>query len=343
MKYKLFDSHAHYYDEKFEGFEGGAKRLLESAEFGDKVGCVINIASNPENSKIVMEQAKKYDFMYCAVGIHPTDAQVLGGSVEDNIRAIEDYLRADRSVCEDNTGALVDDRGICEDNAWALVAGRGVCEDNAGTLRADKGACEDNGGESCSDCGIAFDTGKSGFGKIGAIGKIGKNKIVAIGEIGLDYYWEPVDKELQRIYFERQMELALKYDFPVIIHDRDAHGDVFDIIRKYPGVRGVIHSCSMKAEMARQLCNMGWYISFSGTVTFKNAESVRTTCASVPLDRILSETDAPYLAPVPFRGKLNNSMLMENTVKEIARVHGVTYEEMLKITNENAERLFGLR
>jgi TatD DNase family protein len=169
-----------------------------------------------------------------------------------------------------------------------------------------------------------------------------RNKIVALGEIGFDYYWQPVNKPLQYEYFDRQMRLAEKYGLPVIIHNRDAHKDTFDMILSHPHVHGVIHSCSMRAEIIKELVERGWYISFSGTLTFKNADKVRESCASVPIDRLLIETDAPYLAPVPYRGMINNSIYMQRTATAAAEVHGISYQEMAKTTFENAKRLFCL-
>ena len=169
-----------------------------------------------------------------------------------------------------------------------------------------------------------------------------KNKIVAIGEIGLDYYWQPVNRELQLELFDKQMRLAGELGLPVVIHDREAHGDTFDMICAHPEVRGVLHSCSMSAEMVREIVKKGWYASFSGPLTYKNAQRVKDACAAVPLDRVLVETDAPYLAPVPHRGKINSSIYMQSTAEEVARIHGVTYDEIAKITLENAKRLFGI-
>jgi TatD DNase family protein len=167
-------------------------------------------------------------------------------------------------------------------------------------------------------------------------------KVVAIGEIGLDYKYENSSREVQKEVFCRLMDLARETGYPVCIHDRDAHGDVFDIIRKYPDVRGVMHSFSGSPEMARQYVKMGWHISFSGTVTFKNAAIVPEAAKVVPLDRILVETDAPYLAPVPYRGKRNNSAFAYATVECLARLHGVESEEMVQITRENALKFFQL-
>ncbi len=165
-------------------------------------------------------------------------------------------------------------------------------------------------------------------------------KAVAIGEIGLDYKYENAPRDVQKDVFCRLMELSRETGYPVCIHDRDAHGDVFDIVRSFPDVSGVMHSFSSSPEMARQYVKMGWYISFSGTVTFKNAAVVPEAAKAVPLDRLLLETDAPYLAPVPYRGKRNQSSYAYATAEKLARLHGVSTEEMIDITRENALRFF---
>ena len=168
-------------------------------------------------------------------------------------------------------------------------------------------------------------------------------KAVALGEIGLDYHYEDIPKELQFVYFEKQMQLAEKLGIPVIIHDRDAHGDCMEMIKKFPSVKGVFHSFSGSAEMALELVKLGWYISFSGTVTFKNAKKPKEAAAVVPSDRLLIETDAPYLAPTPHRGQLNRSSYVQLTAQELADIRGVSLEEIEKLTTENAKRLFGIK
>ena len=172
-----------------------------------------------------------------------------------------------------------------------------------------------------------------------------RDKIVALGEIGLDYYerdYLPVNKPLQMRYFEEQLTLAAEFALPVIIHDREAHGDCFETVLRHPDVCGVFHSFSGSVEMARKLTRRGWYISFSGVVTFKNARRVGEVAASVPLDRLLVETDAPYLAPHPHRGRRNDSSLMRHTVETLAQLHGITPDQMAQITSQNASCLFGL-
>jgi len=170
----------------------------------------------------------------------------------------------------------------------------------------------------------------------------GEFPIVAVGEIGFDYHYPDTDKAVQAVYFDLQMEIARRHGLPVIIHDREAHGDCIAMVRRHPGVRGVFHSFSGSAETARELVSLGWYVSFSGTVTFKNAPKVREAAAAVPSDRLLAETDCPYLAPHPHRGELNHSGLMRFTLAALADCRGATPEETERLTEENARRFFSL-
>ncbi len=269
MKNMLFDTHAHYFDEKFDTLEDGAEALLGSEEFKSRICGVINVGTSYESSLSAIKQAKKYDFMYASVGIHPEDAQTKCSlSPDAEVERIRELMLDSRTR---------------------------------------KG-----------------------------------NRIVAIGEIGFDYYWKPVDRELQYEYFDKQMYLAGELDLPVIIHDREAHGDTFDMICKHKNVRGVLHSCSMSAEMVKEVVKRGWYVSFAGPLTFKNAERVREACLAAPTDRLLIETDAPYLSPVPYRGKINNSLYMENTAAKMAELFSKDVDEIAEITAENAKKLFGL-
>lgn len=167
-----------------------------------------------------------------------------------------------------------------------------------------------------------------------------EKKIVALGEIGLDYHYGDTDKPLQKSFFEAQLELARSLDVPVIIHDRDAHGDCFETVIRYPGIRGVFHSYSGSAEMAKELVRRGWYISFSGVISFKNAPRVREAAAAVPPDRLLLETDAPYLAPEPFRGRTNRSDYIRYTAAALGSVFSLSADEMISLCAENAKKLF---
>ena len=166
------------------------------------------------------------------------------------------------------------------------------------------------------------------------------SRAVALGEIGLDYHYEDTNREKQQAIFRAQMRLAERLSLPVVIHDRDAHGDCVAIVREFPNVRGIFHSFSGSAEMARELCSLGYYISFSGTVSFKNAERVRGAAAAVPKDRLLIETDCPYLAPHPYRGKLNHSGYLAYTNAALAAAVGLSAEECAALTTENAKRIF---
>ncbi len=262
----LFDTHAHYIDARFEEeYEGGAHALLPEV-FASGVSYILNVGTNPENSVRAIEQAKKYEGMFAAVGIHPTDCQYLKEAPDIELAKIR---------------ALLDKRE--------------------------------------------------------------ENKIVAIGEIGYDYHYDDTDKPLQTEYFEKQIKLALEYDLPVIIHDRDAHGDCFDTVRKYPELRGVFHSYSGSREMALDLVRRGWYISFSGVISFKNAPRVREVAQAVPIERILIETDCPYLAPVPHRGKLNHSGLMKHTLAALADARGADENALAEQLLKNSLEFFGVK
>lgn len=172
-----------------------------------------------------------------------------------------------------------------------------------------------------------------------------KNKIVAIGEIGFDHHVDGFNEDMkqkQRYTFEAQMKMAERYGLPVVIHDREAHGDCFDMVLRYPSVNGIFHSYSGSAEMARELVRRGWYISFSGVVTFKNAMRVREVLASVPHDRLLIETDAPYLSPHPLRGKMNHSGNLMYTCATVAETLGITESDAALLTEQNARKIFGI-
>ncbi len=168
------------------------------------------------------------------------------------------------------------------------------------------------------------------------------NKVVALGEIGLDHHYPDTDYARQRQWLEAQLELAEELSLPVVIHDREAHGECFDAICAHPGVRGVFHSYSGSLEMAQDLVRRGWYISFSGTVTFKNAHRVAQVAASVPHEAVLIETDCPYLAPHPFRGSLNHSGRLPLVVEQLAALWGETAEAVARQTRENALRFFAI-
>ena len=167
-------------------------------------------------------------------------------------------------------------------------------------------------------------------------------KIKAIGEIGLDYHYEDIPRELQKKAFIAQLELAQELDLPVIVHERDAHEDGMAIIRQFPRVRGVFHCYSGSAEMARQLTDLGWYIGFTGVLTFKNARRAIEAAQAIPLDRIVIETDCPYMSPEPFRGRRNDPSRVCYMADKLAEIRGISPEEARRITFENGKRLYGI-
>lgn len=165
-------------------------------------------------------------------------------------------------------------------------------------------------------------------------------KVVALGEIGLDYYCDNSDRNIQREIFARQLALAKETDMPVIIHSRDAMEDTINILREYGTGDGIIHCYSGSRESAKILLDMGYYISFAGPVTFKNAASLPEVAKYVPLERLLIETDSPYLAPVPYRGKRNCPLYVEEVCRKIAELRGMPFEEVADITLTNAKRVY---
>lgn len=167
------------------------------------------------------------------------------------------------------------------------------------------------------------------------------NRVVAIGEIGLDYYWSVDKKEEQRQVFCRQIEIANQLDLPVIVHDREAHNDTLEILKKY-SPKGTVHCFSGSVEMAKEIINIGMYIGIGGVLTFKNARKICEVAEEIPLNRILLETDAPYLAPEPNRGKLNISSYIIYVAAKMAEIKSISIEEVLKTTSQNARKLYKL-
>ena len=260
---KYFDSHAHYYDDRFESELNESVDSLIGALLEDSVSFILNVGTSPQTSRLAIEQAKKFPTMYTAIGIHPSDTRFLS-DIDSELEEIEKLI---------------------------------------------------------------LDP---------------ENKCVCIGEIGLDYHYETTDKAKQMEYFERQMLLAEKLGLPVSIHDREAHQDTLDMIKKHPNVKGILHSFSGSVEMAEELVKLGYYISFSGTLTFTNARKPREVAAILPKDKVLIETDCPYLAPHPNRGKLNHSGYLSFTNRTLSEVWEISEEECARITEENARRVFGL-
>ena len=260
---KYFDTHAHYYDERFSEEGIDVTKLVDDL-LSENVGAIINVSTCPENAKICIAEANKHENMYTAIGIHPCDTRFLSDP-EAELKQIREMITDPASKC------------------------------------------------------------------------------VCLGEIGLDYHYPETDKERQLLYFEAQMKMAEELGIPVAIHDRESHEDVMTVIRKFKGVRGVLHSFSGSVEMARELISLGYMISLSGTLTFKNARKPKEVAAAIPKDRLLIETDAPYLAPHPNRGKLNHSGYLSFTNATLAEILGITQEECAALTTENAKRFFEIK
>ena len=260
---QYFDSHAHYWDDRFLSREGGAAPLLTEL-FDTNVCGVLNVATSPENYAITIAQAQAFLQMYAALGIHPGDCRFLSDNPAD-------YMEELYTLLKDPT-----------------------------------------------------------------------SKAVALGEIGLDYHYEGTNKEKQAAFFHAQMSLAKELDIPVVIHDREAHEDTLSILAQYPTVRGVMHCYSGSAEMAKVLLRHGFYISFTGVITYKNARKTVEVAEIMPRDRVLIETDAPYLTPVPYRNKTNHSGYLAYTCEAVAQAMGITPDVCAEITAENTRTLFGL-
>jgi len=259
-----FDSHAHYWDARFETEGGGAAPLLDSL-FADTLAGVVNVATSPQTIRQTVSQAGRYPRMYTALGIHPNDCQSLAEPLPAVLSRLKSHLQDPAS------------------------------------------------------------------------------KAVAVGEIGLDYHYDDTDKPMQQAYLAAQLELALELDLPVVIHARDAHGDIFDMVTAYPALTGVFHSYSGSLEQAKELVRRGWYISFSGTLTFHNAKKVAAVAAALPHDRVLIETDCPYLTPHPHRGKLNHSGYLSYINEALASLWHLSPADTAALTTQNAHRLFRIK
>ena len=256
----IFESHAHYDDERFDSDRVELLSLMPKKN----IGRIINVGSTLESSGRCLDLSKEYDFIYAAIGVHPSDISCL----------------------EEEADGL----------QWL------------------------------------YDTAKK------------EKKVVSIGEIGLDYYWdkeEDVQKK-QRQRFLEQLDIAKQLDLPVIIHSRDAAEETFQIMKDAAarGIRGVIHCYSYSPELAEEYVKLGYYIGVGGVVTFKNGKKLKETVRRIPLKRILTETDCPYMAPTPFRGERNDSTFIPYVVQEIAKLKEITEAEVIDVTWRNGFELF---
>ena len=258
----LFDSHAHYNDEKFDlDREIVIKETLENG-----VSNFIVAGYDIESSKKAIEIVKKCEAAYAIIGISP-----------DGVKNIKNSNDIEKDVYEI--------RKIIENN----------------------------------------------------------KKIVAVGEIGLDYYWNKENKELQKEMFIKQIELANSLDLPIVIHTREAINDTLQILKENPVKnKGIFHCCPLNRELVKEALKLGYYISLSGVITFKNAKNADEIIKMIPEDKILIETDSPYLSPEPFRGKRNNCTNVRYVAEKIATVKSKTLEDIAQITNINAKKIFKL-
>lgn len=250
----IFDTHAHLDDRAFDADREALLSQLPS----NGVGLLMNPGCSLASSLAAVELAKKYDYVYAAVGSHPDAAD------EVNEQVLSRY----RELVKKNP------------------------------------------------------------------------KVRAIGEIGLDYHYEDIPREIQQRAFRAQMALAAELNLPVIVHEREAHEDGMKIVREYPGVTGVFHCYSGSLEMAQWLIARGWYIGFGGVLTFKNAKKALQVAANIPLERIVLETDCPYMAPEPFRGRRNDPGKLCRVAEKLAELRGKTAEEIQAITLENGRSLY---
>lgn len=251
----IIDTHAHYDD---KAFEEDRTEVLESMA-GEGIGRIVNIGSSLGACKRTIQLMEQYDFIYGALGIHPTDS---GELTESDIEWLKE-----QSALE---------------------------------------------------------------------------KCVAVGEIGLDYYWDEPDREIQKKWFVRQLELAKEVKLPVVIHSRDAAQDTVDIMKAEQAqeIGGVVHCYSYSRELAKTFLDMGFYFGIGGVVTFNNGRKLKEVVEYLPMDRIVLETDSPYLAPVPFRGKRNDSSKLPYVVEQIANIKGISPEEVQQTTTQNAYNLY---
>ncbi|MBP3197788.1 MAG: TatD family hydrolase [Butyrivibrio sp.] len=255
----IFDTHAHYDDEQFD--KDRHDLLASMKESG--IGHIVNIGADMASSKRALELANEYEYIYAAVGVHPSDTEQL----EADDKAIEVL------------------------------------------------------GQYCSN-----------------------EKCVAVGEIGLDYHWPDPSPDIQKKWFIRQLGLAREKKLPVVIHSRDAAADTLQIMKQEHAeeIGGVVHCFSYSKEIARQCVDMGFYIGIGGVLTFKNGRKMVEVVKEIPMDKILLETDCPYLAPEPFRGKRNSSLYLPYVVEKMAEIKGISVDEVIKITEANALEMYGI-
>ncbi len=286
----IFDTHAHYDDESFDK----DREAILSGLFENGVGTVMDVSANFDGIPDVLNLADQYDFIYAAVGVHPTEVYELE---EERIADVERYIRE---------GAAAADSVSARQTAYdADGSFAGPAPEDAAPLHIHP-------------------------------------KVKAVGEIGLDYHYDDTDKEKQKKWFSMQIAMAKKLKLPIIVHSRDAAADTLEMIRNENAAENglVMHCFSYEPEMARIYTRMGVYIGVGGVVTFKNARKLKEVVTEMPMELMLLETDCPYLAPEPYRGRRNQSALIKYVARTIAELRGMTPEDVIRITTENAKRFY---
>ncbi len=253
----IFDTHAHYDD---EAFDEDRDDLLCSLKAGG-IGSVVDIGADMASSEMAVKLSKQYDFIFCAIGVHPSEVE---GMTQQDIGKLRHWSRYD--------------------------------------------------------------------------------KVLAIGEIGLDYHYPEPPREIQKKWFIRQLALAREVSLPVVIHSREAAADTLEIMKEHgQGLGGVIHCFSYTKEIAAEYLKMGYYFGIGGVLTYKNARKLVEAVETIPMERIVLETDCPYLPPVPNRGQRNSSLNLPFVAAKLAEIKGISYDDVIRITEENAKRLYRMK
>ena len=319
MKMRLFDSHAHLDDKKFSQ---DREELINTIKESDTTN-FISAGYSIEGSIKALELARKYSFIYATVGISPNDIPQSEERILEDIQKIENLIQEELKI--ENIEKL--ENAISIDKAEQIKK----FEQNENKTDAEKLKKNSINGN------VINKNIEAGINK--------RKKLVAIGEIGLDYYWEKDEKmkELQRVAFIKQIELANKYDFPIVIHTRDAVMDTLDILKNNEvKKKGVFHCCPQNRELIKEALKLGFYISFAGPITFKNSKNADEVINLVPNDRLLIETDSPYLAPEPVRGTRNDPRNVKYVAEKIANVKNISLEDVANFTFSNVKKIFGI-
>lgn len=332
----IFDTHAHYDDKQFESDREKLLSAMGKKE-KNKVAYIVDVGASIESSKQALALARDWDYVYAAIGVHPSEVGCLEEGAETGTEA----------GARTGADAIANARASAEAGADARASAKLGAEAGArigADAIANTGASARTDARSNAEADARISTEADGMEWLRQ--HLSAEKVVAVGEIGLDYHWgkDSEAQERQRFWFCRQLELAREAGLPVIIHSREAAADTLEIMKEHAkGIPGVIHCFSYTVELAREYVKMGYYIGVGGVVTFKNAKKLKEAVAEIPLGNLVVETDCPYLAPEPHRGERNMSPYLPLVIDEIARIKGVSPEEVEDATYRNAISLYGLR